>query len=82
MSNRYRCDECETVVRMGEWDVVQDPKEGSDMEWIVCRTCRSAGCFTLLCCREGCDNTVSIGTIDKDTGKYEFFCSEHGRVML
>lgn len=82
MSNRYRCDACETVVGRDEWDIVQDPKEGSDMEWIVCRTCRSAECFTKLCCREGCDNPVSMGLMNKDTGEYEFLCGEHGRAHL
>ena len=78
MLSIYHCNQCGWVGDHTEQDWVEDPKEGSEMVWTICPSCRAADDFTHICEAEGCEKPSSVGRVHSD-GICRFTCSAHSR---
>ena len=77
---RWICTECGFIGKIGEFDIVPDPKVISN-SWTVCPKCRTPDHVTDVCDEPGCDREATCGFNTRDPARgpdiYRRTCWEH-----
>lgn len=75
MIYKWKCEECEFIGALDEFDKVKDP--GGDDTWTVCRRCRTPEHVVGVCDEPGCMREATCG-FPTPTG-YRQTCGAHWR---
>lgn len=77
---RYRCEDCDTIVTEDEVVKVPTTKPGSKVVWWVCPHCDTAEGLARICDESDCAELATIGTPTPDG--YKQLCRQHGQPFL